>query len=645
MIQKTLLFVFAFMMGSVGQASVTTTAQKVAIQETILLNQKDVLIAAGAAVNTAGSPLAIQVYNNHVPFVFQNNTGLPASQVYVTFQGIDAANPGSQQFLKFDTTTAFGTFVTPSSNLLSANYSVQLSSMPQVQNFPGSYLFYVPLTISGRAYVSFGQPMFLPVSTSSPYSVLDPYVTQYTDPNYYTIYDKWEFTFNTSGQSAPNLAWQGNINTSGVDFFGISSEISFLSYPSGSLLQTFDSTQVNDGPTSFNKQRDTLLTTFVNGLTTTSPNGQYWGALCLPFLSNPYNGASPVTTYLRILNPGFSIQNPPSSYAGMVAFPQNPSAGFPSDYLQNAGLYGENYIDEWFTYYNTTGGMNTLSIYQDVLAAPFTYSGNSSGMSMSQSFSLTASGGQPTEILDETGVTTTPFFTGAAFPFMPANSILSQYVGATFEVGLFNNTTVPTISQATLRANSGSYYANPAFTTTPGPWYDLYASLLHSQGVVPSYSATGVGAVYASPYDDLLGINSSIAVKNPTNYTVVPSPYVNITLNGGNVIPSIEDFGNLTLIFDLSGAPMGSSISYRTGTSGPYIPYTAPVAISTYPLQVEYVSGISGTRYYTIYLRYQNIQPTVFKGNQYNSADQGIISTTTIYPNVGLDTYTVSFVQ
>ncbi len=612
-------------------------------QDLALIEQRDQLRLIG--ILGGALPLPIQVYSNYIPIVFQNNTGLPSAQVYVTFQGINGANPGQQQFMTFDPNTALGSFVTPSPNLLSANYSIQLSTVPQVHQMPGSYLFYIPLTTSGRVYVTLNQPLYVPVSTTGPYyTVLDPDVAKYTDPNYYTIYDKWEFTFNASGQSGSNLAWQGNLNTSGVDFFGVSSEISFRSYPSGNLLQTFDPTQVNDGPTTFAQARNALLTTFVTGLTTAN-NSTYWSRLALPFYSDPYNSLSSVTTYLRILNPGFSIQNPPSSYGGAVPFPQNPSAGFPSDYLSNAVIYGENYIDKWFGYYNGTG--RSLTINQDVLANPFTYSGSSSGASPTQSFSLTASS-QPTETLAQAAVTTTPFFTGTGFPFSPLNSTLSQYIGGTFEVGLFNVTTVPVISQTNLRANAASYYSNPPFMSTAGPWYDLYAKLLHGQGLIPSYSVTNIGAVYASPYDDLLGINSSIAVKNPTNYVTTPNPYVSIVLNGGNVTPSITDSGTISVTFQLSVG--SSSIQYRQGGTGAYTPIASgsPVSISSFPLQVAYVSGNSPTvtRYYTIYLKYQNIQPTVVSGNQYNSTDQGIVGTTTIFPtSSAATTFTITFVQ
>jgi hypothetical protein len=619
-----------------------TIEDQIALQDILLLEQRDRLDQIGLLTGT--SPLPIRVHSNYIPIVFQNNTGLPAAQVYVTFQGINAANQGSQQFMTFDPKTSLGSFVTPSGNLLSANYSVQLSNVPQVQGLPGSYLFYIPLTISGRVYVTLNQPLFVAVSGTSPFSVLDPFVTKYSDPNYYTIYDKWEFTFISSGQSAPNLEWQGNINTSGVDFFGISSEIEFLSYPSGNLLQTFDPTQVNDGPTSFSKGRQTLLTTFVTGLTTAN-NAVAWSKLALPFLSDPYNALSSTPTHLRILNPGFSIQNPPDSYGGSVPFFQNPTAGFPSDYLQNAVTYGENYIDKWFGYYNSTG--RSLTINQDIIANPFTYSGTSAGASPTQTFTLTATS-QPTETLAQASVTSTQFFTGASFPFIPANTVLSEFVGGTFEVGLFNTTTVPIISQANLRAHAGTYYSNPPFMSTAGPWYDLYAQLLHSQGLVPSYSTTNVGAVYASPYDDLLGINSSIAVKNPTNYVTVPNPYVNIILNGGNTIPSITDSGTISVTFQLS-VP-SSTIQYRAGNSGQYISISSgvPVNISSFPLEVAYVSGNSSgvTRYYTIYLKYQNIQPTISPATQYNSSDQGIVQTTTIFPtDASASNFTITFVQ
>lgn len=615
------------------------------IQDTLIIEQRQIL--AQFELAAAPSQLPIIVHNNFVPIVITNNTGLSADQVYATFQGLNPANPVAQQFLSFDPSSAMGSFVVPANNLFSPNYSYPLSSMPQVTGMPGSYLFYVPLITSGRLTITLNQPFYVGTTNVSPYGVQDPFVTQYTDPNYYTIYDKWEFTFSTTGNSAPNLAWQGNVNTSGVDFFGLSSKLQFLSYPSNQLLQTFDSTQVNDGPTSFNQSRDTLLSTFVTGLTTAN-NSAYWSSLILPFLTNPYSAATPgnTTTYLRILNPGFSIQNPPSSYGGAVAFPQNPSAGFPSDYLSNSAAYGENYIDNWFSYYNGTG--NSLTIDQDVLGAPYTYSGNSSGASPNQSFLLTSSG-YPNATLAQNLTSTTPFFTGTGFPFSPANSILSEYIGGTFEAGLFNVMTVPTISQANLRAESANYYSNPPFMMTAGPWYDLYAKLLHSEGLIPSYSVTNVGAVYASPYDDLLGINSSIAIKNPTNYQTVPNPYVSITLNPVNTqtIPSIVDTTPTTVQF-IFNTP-GSTLKYRTGGTGDYISVAtmATVPVNNFPLQVEYVSGnYPGTsRYYTIYLTYQNIQPTIGPTTVFNTDDAGILNTATIYPNAGFTTYTVTFAQ
>jgi hypothetical protein len=640
---KAALFYALIVAKSVCEAA--TQQQLINIQDMLVLEQKALLIKAGR-IKASGVQLPLEVYNNYVPIVFVNNTGLAASQVYVTFQGVNVASPGPQQFLTFDPNSALGSFVTPSNTLLSANYSFPLSAVPQVLGLSNSYLFYIPLTASGRAYVTFNQPLFVAVSSTAPYGVLDPYVTKYSDPNYYTIYDKWEFTFTASGNTAPNLGWQGNINTSGVDFFGISSELSFLSYPSGNLLQTFDPTQVNDGPTSFTKARNTLLTTFATGLNG-AHNANAWSTLPLAFLSNPYDAMSSVTTYLRVLNPGFSIQNPPTSYAGSVPFYQNPAQGFPADYLQNAASYEENYIDKWFSYYNSMTPL--LTIFQDVLAAPFTYSGHSTGASPTQTFTLNptpASG--PVETLTQAAGFTTPFFTGTGLPFMPANAILSQYIGGTFEVGLFNYTLMPTISQTNLRANSTSYYSNPPFMTTAGPWYDLYAYLLHSQAVIPSYSTTQIGAVYASPYDDLLGINSSIAVKNPTDTSTTPTPFVNIALNAGNTLPNIADAGSIQVTFHLN-VP-SSLISYRSGTSGNYISITSgtPVTINSFPLQVNYVSGNTPSvqRYYTLYLKYQNMQPTVTSANQYTDIDQGIIQTTTIYPTDNTATaFDITFVQ
>ena len=648
-VASTLLLCFLFLGEALSLHSANTIPQTITIEELLILEQGDHLTAIGVRSNPNPGLLPIRVFSNFVPVVFQNNTGLPASQVYLTFHGTSATNPNGVQFIQFNTATAQGSFVAGASNLLSSKYSVQLSSMPQVHGFPGSYLFYVPLTNSGRAYVSIGQPMFLPVTTTSPFSVTDPTGTIYTEASYYTLYDFYEFTFNQSGQSGVNLAWQANFNTSAVDFFGISSELQFLSYPTGQLLQTFDPTQVNDGPTTFNISRQSVLTS-LNTAFTTANNSTYWSRLLLPLLSNPYNGASAASTYLRVLNPGYSILFPPASYGGGVPFPQNPSAGFPKDYLQNAAAYGQNYVNQWLGNYT---GPTTLNLTLDVLSSPYPlYNGVTTGSSMSYTLTLTSSNGALTETLTQANLTagsppnSTAFFTGTGFPFTPTGGYvaqISEYFGATFEVGLWG---LSNISQSNLRANSASYYTNPSFVTG-GPWYDLYAKTLHQQALIRCYAQVqNFGAVYASPYDDLLGINSSIANKNPTDFTTTPNPYINVTLNPIGTVPSIADTGSYQVTFTLNVG--GSSLSYRTGGSGSYTPYTVPIPVNSFPLQVAYVSGNSPavTRYYTIYLKYQNMQPTAIAGNQFNTVDQGIFTSTTIYPNSATPTaFTVTFNQ
>ncbi len=99
----------------------------------------------------------------------------------------------------------------------SASYSYKLSNLPK--NSDGNPEFNLTQMHSGRIYVSMKYPLKLYIDSSKPenIAIIDPDGFKTRDSNHYTIYDKFEFTFNDKG------LW---INPTAVDFFSIPLQIS-----------------------------------------------------------------------------------------------------------------------------------------------------------------------------------------------------------------------------------------------------------------------------------------------------------------------------------------------------------------------------------------------------------------------------------
>ena len=99
----------------------------------------------------------------------------------------------------------------------SASYSYKLSNLPK--NSDGNPEFNLTQMHSGRIYVSMKYPLKLYIDASNPgdLAIIDPDGFKTRDSNYYTIYDKFEFSYDSNGLF---------INPTAVDFFAMPIRIS-----------------------------------------------------------------------------------------------------------------------------------------------------------------------------------------------------------------------------------------------------------------------------------------------------------------------------------------------------------------------------------------------------------------------------------
>ncbi|EDV18621.1 uncharacterized protein TRIADDRAFT_62884 [Trichoplax adhaerens] len=106
---------------------------------------------------------------------------------------------------------------TVSAETNSLDYSYKLTDLSRNQD--GNYEFNLTQMYSARVYLSVKYPLQLYIDSSKPgaIAIIDPDGFKTRDSNYYTIYDKFEFTYNNDG------IW---MNPTAVDFFSIPLQIS-----------------------------------------------------------------------------------------------------------------------------------------------------------------------------------------------------------------------------------------------------------------------------------------------------------------------------------------------------------------------------------------------------------------------------------
>lgn len=371
----------------------------------------------------------------------------------------------------------------------------------------GNSLFHVAHVQSGRIYFSINQPLSL-YFDSITHTIPDPDGFKTRDPNYYTLYDKVEFSFVSAG------VW---FNPTAVDFFSLPIELSdkdSVTVKSAGLVDSRASI--------FAKIHEV----FANNDKT--PNHE-WSNLFLKYNNHD----------IRVMSPGKAMIE-------INGQEQNPykNTSFSPQYLSDLQKFGFDYLDAVWTYYKN----NDIKIYVKELEGQKDDNGKTLPVACDDgAFSLTDytftgkidpitnnfvfknTDGCEVKIAKPKSIS---FFAGAVGSFDAPNNtpkaIIVRELTSAFDVGLLPAPTGTTFSLPKEVIQDGKYIPNPDnyliknlhaghyYQSNPllnsgntGPWYDLYSKALHEYG--------HEHPIYTFAYDDALGQDGTIHEGNGEN--------------------------------------------------------------------------------------------------------------------------------
>ncbi len=560
-----------------------------------------VLIGLGAV---APAPLT-----DYCPVVIVNKTGQPSEDVYLVLTALDSN--GIPCFLTPAEGNGICTYQYPNgdgSNGSAAN-SVTLNNLP-VATGTGitgeAFLFYMPINTSGRAYFSIQKPVYLGTTYSPARGMIainSPSVISLNDPNYYTLYQDFEFGL---GESQVNSSTDIFINLSWVDYFCLPMKLYANSYQGNGA----DPMIVNGvaGPSGFPSA--SVQTSIMQTTMSSSNLGKYpttWGYLPVSYYANPYTSTTS-SGYIRIL----AAKNSTDLGTGRLfsGGPVTYTNYFPQNYLTNTATgptSGVSYMETVYNYYPQTA-QATNSLWAIITPASGyilynVYSSTTAGTLQFDAYEWPVSGSLVPISADNTtlDLSTVPLdaFLSGGMTFLnndfgndtPIGAELGKLISTLFSIGQLPTINIPTsytspfYNAADVVIDQQNYgYVNVVYFPTPplysnGPWYNLYDQVLHNQmagaGAHTLNPSLGVG--YAYDYDDLLsisGIINGMTVQdqygNPVSTPVsASSPYIVMELESlvGTTIPDLNDPYYYNVV--VGPAPNGAEVEfiYNGGTT------------------------------------------------------------------------------
>lgn len=435
--------------------------------------------------------------SGYFPITIENNSKLMANNtVYIA---IKASQDGHDCMMRIDDNgMARCEMVNSDTNLSIYNYALSSVKTP----------IQLPRSESGRIYVSLGYPIQMHVDEKTN-KIVDPDGFNPRDSNYYTLYDKVEYTFTQNG------TW---INPTAVDFFAIPLHIS----------QPGASSKVTEAGLSASRQ------TVINQVTDQfhqfdRTQHHVWDNLKLT-----YQG-----TLLRLMAPA----------KAMVSIPdQKP---FPNNYLQEKNETHYNYIDALWDYYRTaTITIDCSELASKIKLNDYQFTGKVEG----GHFVFKNKDGSSTVTLTKPD-DSRPFFAGAVGSFDAENNtpkaIIIRELTAAFDVGLLPAENGAVLNKIYFNDAKSSYYTNNQWVPSDsGPWFDLYAKALHSIG--------DNQPIYTFAYDDALGQDGTL---HDANGSTPSQATIRIGDMRGSNIPNPYDDKNIYTITPVFGD--GSQATYQ----------------------------------------------------------------------------------
>ncbi|MDP1608367.1 MAG: beta-1,3-glucanase family protein [Chlamydiales bacterium] len=594
--------------------------------DTQVTEQAALVQAAFNTTPTTPSLIPIPGILGYAPLIIQNNTGLSSDRLYVIGKGLSLAATNAY-FLQPNLTTGICSLVLPNGvNSADPTISVQLSKLPSAGT--NAFYVYVPQLISGRFYISVDAPLYMQTTYSGIYGINDPSQTATQDPNYYTLYQDFEFTLND--------VYDLYANVTNVDYFCLPMTLGSYTYPTGNLYPTLDNLTVVGYPET--SARSTILQAIQSGLTSQDASSPpQWTNLVIPFYANPYVVSSPATD-LRILAAKLSIslQN---GYLFQGA--ANSQGFFNSLYLQSTTsgpAASISYMQKLYDFLQTESIQ--IEIFPKDLPA-VTYTMSAAGTNLLLNL-IPVSGTSYTLNLDT--LTTEALLSGAVGEWSasfspsstgPVTTELAKMISALFSAGMLPpaNTVVQPIvdSDSYFSAYRGTYFSNPTGFSLHGPWYNLYDKVIHPLLI----QTGGFGLGYAYDFDDLLAIAGLLHVNIQTGGQLNPDqPYSVLTVGPiDTTIPDpTENFGPYQLSIGALGHLSNPiDVIYSAESTGSpnqtYSVISSPgVVSSAYNyFYVRFYTDGTKTNYltYAVYPKYQLVLPT---GTRYNSQDVALMN-------------------
>jgi hypothetical protein len=493
------------------------------------------------------------------PIEFINNAKITDnSNTYIIVKATNADD--KQCLVKIESNVGVCEAVTAQTD--SVSYSYKLSAL--TKNSAGNPEFNLTQMKSGRIYVSLKYPLKLHIDSSNPnkMAIIDPDGFKTRDSNYYTVYDKFEFTFNEDG------LW---INPTSVDFFSIPIKLSLPTSPD------LKSSGFSD------KRSDILASVWKEFSQSVSSNE--WNKLFLNFDSG---------TTLRVMAPGKAMRDTgPGS---------NPT--FASDYLAN-NKFGLNYIDKVWDYYKT----NTIKVDCSELAGDKDFNPKLkdyvfTGQIKNDEFTFSNSGNE--SILSIAKPESISFFAGSVgsfdFPNHTVGAIIVRALTAAFDAGLLPADDV-TLSKDYFKSKHGDFYKDSKHLgTKEGPWFDLYSKAFHNFQGQP---------IYTFAYDDILGQDGTLHDPNASSIGKVSVTIGDMT---GITLPDpYTDSSKYTVTVNLG--KNNNTVFYELKYDNQIIKPGNPVVFTN--VDIPFKATFNGLEE-NIYVKYPIIEP-------YNPIADGIV--------------------
>ncbi|MBX9744703.1 MAG: hypothetical protein K2X08_05775, partial [Chlamydiales bacterium] len=424
--------------------------------DTQVAEQAALVQAAFNTTPTTPALIPIPGILGYAPLIIQNNTSLPSDRLYVIGKGQSLAATDAY-FLQPNLSTGICSLVLPNGvNSADPTISVRLSNLPSAGI--NAFYVYVPQLISGRFYISVDFPLYMETTYSGVYGINDPSQTTTQDPNYYTLYQDFEFTL--------NQVYDLYANVTNVDYFCLPMTLGSYTYPSGNLYPTLDNLTVVGYPET--SARSTILQAIQSGLTVQdSSSPPQWANLVVPFYANPYAISSSATD-LRILAAKLSI-----ALQGGYLFEggANSQGFFNSQYLQSTTSGPAASTSYMQKLYNSllSESIQVQVFPKDLPAVTYTISASGTNLLLQ----LTPGSGT-SYTLDLSTLSTQALLSGAIGEWSssfspsstgPVTTELAKVISALFSAGMLppsGSVVQPIIDSATYFSSyRGNYFTNP----------------------------------------------------------------------------------------------------------------------------------------------------------------------------------------